>query len=337
MATSKRHRAKRIALFNHKGGVGKTTLTVNIAAALASLGKRVLLVDADPQCNLTSYLIEETVLDEWLDDSDSDDGVTLWTALRPIVQATGNLYKILPFGLGIENAYLLPGDIRMSDFELELTQMWSDCFQRKIRGFRGTSALSELVNTTCRDHHIDFVFYDCGPNVGPLNRIVLLDCDYFVVPAACDLFSIRALKTLGQTMAAWVSDWRTISQLAPDDIYLFNGAPRFMGYVPQHFRIYRGQVSSGYAKYLAQIEKHIVSDVVKVLRRIDKRLASKSLSQNKLGQIKDFGSLANAAQIEGVPLKDAIDGIPEQRLQAEIAFEAIANRIIAMTEQRIRQ
>jgi cellulose biosynthesis protein BcsQ len=332
MATTKRHRAKRIALFNHKGGVGKTTLTVNIAAALASLGKRVLLVDTDPQCNLTSYLIEETVLDEWLDDSDSEDGVTLWSALRPIVQATGNLYKILPFEFGIKNAYLLPGDIRMSDFEQELTQMWSDCFQRKIRGFRGTSALSELVNTTCRDQHIDFVFYDCGPNVGPLNRIVLLDCDYFVVPAACDLFSIRALKTLGQTMAAWVSDWRTISQLAPDGIYLFDGEPRFMGYIPQHFRIYRGQVSSGYAKYLAQIEKHIVSEVVKVLRRIDKRLASKSLSQNKLGQIKDFGSLANAAQIEGVPLKDATNGIPGQRRQAKIAFEAIANRIIAMTE-----
>jgi cellulose biosynthesis protein BcsQ len=332
MATTKRHRAKRIALFNHKGGVGKTTLTVNIAAALASLGKRVLLVDTDPQCNLTSYLIEETVLDEWLDDSDSDDGVTLWTALRPIVQATGKMYKILPFELGIENVYLLPGDIRLSDFEQELTQMWSDCFQRKIRGFSGTGALSELVNATCRDQQIDFVFYDCGPNVGPLNRIVLLDCDYFIVPAACDLFSIRALKTLGQTMAAWVSDWRTISQLAPDGIYSFNGEPRFMGYVPQHFRIYRGQVSSGYAKYFAQIEKHIASNVVNVLRRIDKRLASKSLSQNKLGQIKDFGPLANAAQIEGVPLKDATNGILEQRRQARIAFEAIANRIIAMTE-----
>src|SRR5579875_4148778 len=58
---STRHHAPRIAVFNHKGGVGKTTLTVSIAAALGSLKNTVLLVDSDPQCNLTSYLVEEDV------------------------------------------------------------------------------------------------------------------------------------------------------------------------------------------------------------------------------------------------------------------------------------
>jgi cellulose biosynthesis protein BcsQ len=53
---------KKIALFNHKGGVGKTTLTVNISNAMAEAGKRVLLVDADPQCNLTSFYLEESTL-----------------------------------------------------------------------------------------------------------------------------------------------------------------------------------------------------------------------------------------------------------------------------------
>jgi cellulose biosynthesis protein BcsQ len=332
MTATKRHGAKRLALFNHKGGVGKTTLTVNIAAALASMGKRVLLVDTDPQCNLTSYLIQENVLDDWLDESDTPHGVTLWTALRPIVQGTGNLQKIAPVEAGIRNIYLIPGDIRLSDFEQELTQMWSDCFQRKIRGLRGTNALSELVNLICVDYQIDFVFYDCGPNVGPLNRVILLDCDFFIVPAACDLFSIRALKTLGQTLASWVSDWRTIYQFAPDGIYLFRGKPRFLGYIPQHFRIYRGQVSAGYSRYIAQIEKHILSDVVRVLRRIDKRLASQSISQNHLGMIKDFGTLANQSQVQGVPLKDATGGVPEQKRQARIAFEAISRKIIALTQ-----
>jgi len=332
MKTTKRHRAKRIALFNHKGGVGKTTLTVNIAAALGSMGKRVLLVDADPQCNLTSYLVAEDVLDTWLDESDTSAGVTLWTALRPIVQATGDLYQIEPVEPGIRKVLLLPGDIRLSDFEEELTQMWSDCFQRKLRGLRGNSALSQLVNSISADHGIDYVFYDCGPNVGPLNRVILLDCNFFIVPAACDLFSIRALKTLGQTLATWVSDWRMINRLAPDGIYLLRGDPRFLGYIPQHFRIYRGQVASGYSRYMSQIEKHIASDVVKVLRKIDPKLASTSLSQNKLGQIKDFGTLANESQVQGVPLMLASAGTPAQRQQAQLAFESIARKIIALTE-----
>lgn len=331
-SVKRRHKAKRIALFNHKGGVGKTTLTVNIAAALASLGKRVLLVDADPQCNLTSYLIPEDVLDEWLDESDSSTGRTLWSAMRPIAQATGDLHQVEPVELAIRRVLLLPGDIRLSDFEQELTHMWSDCFQRKLRGLRGTSALSELVNLVSGSHRIDYVFYDCGPNVGPLNRIILLDCDSFIVPAACDLFSVRALKTLGQTLATWVSDWRMIDRLAPDGLYLLRGNPRFLGYIPQHFRVYRGQVASGYSRYIYQIEKHIASDVVKVLRKIDKRLASTSLSQNKLGLIKDFGTLANESQAQGVPLKSVNAGTPEQRRHAREAFESIANKIVALTE-----
>jgi cellulose biosynthesis protein BcsQ len=330
----KRHKAKRIALFNHKGGVGKTTLTVNIADALASQGKRVLLVDTDPQCNLSSYLIAEEVLDHWLDESDGAQGQTLWTALRPVAQATGDVHKIKPVEFGNQNVLLLPGDIRLSDFEQELTQMWSDSFQRKIRGLRGTSALSYLVNEICAEASIDYVFYDCGPNVGPLNRAILLDCDFFIVPAACDLFSIRALKTLGQTLATWVSDWRTIYQLSPDGIYLLRGKPQFLGYIPQHFRVYRGVVTHGYSRYLARIERHIDSDVVKVLRKIDPKLASKSLSQNKLGQVKDFGTLANAAQVQGVPFRSAQSGTPEQRWQAAREFEVIASKIISRTSKK---
>jgi hypothetical protein len=123
-----------------------------------------------------------------------------------------------------------------------------------------------------------------------------------------------------------------IDRLAPDGIYLLRGDPRFLGYIPQHFRIYRGQVASGYSRYMSQIEKHIASDVVKVLRKIDPKLASTSLSQNKLGQIKDFGTLANESQIQGVPLMQANAGTPEQRRQAQLAFEIIARKIIALTE-----
>jgi len=173
-----RHRAKRIAIFNHKGGVGKTTLTLNVAAALAYLGKKVLLVDSDPQCNLTSYLLEDKIVDNLLDHSDGPDGETLWSAVKPIVEASGDVQVIAAKELSIDNLYLLPGDIRLSDFESELNQLWSDCLQRKIKGFRGTAALSAVVNDVAEELDIDFVFFDSGPNIGPLNRSILLDCDY---------------------------------------------------------------------------------------------------------------------------------------------------------------
>src|ERR1700683_1962016 len=101
MKTTKRHRAKRIALFNHKGGVGKTTLTVNVAAALAALGKRVLLVDADPQCNLTSYLVESDVVDDLLDGSSGPKGATLWSAVKPVSEGAGDILQIKPIELSM--------------------------------------------------------------------------------------------------------------------------------------------------------------------------------------------------------------------------------------------
>jgi cellulose biosynthesis protein BcsQ len=327
---TKRHKSQRLTIFNHKGGVGKTTLTVNVAAALAAQGKRILLVDSDPQCNLTGYLVETSVVDDLLDNSDSEQGRTIWSAVKPIVEAEGDVRAVEPIER-LKNVYLVPGDIRLSEFEQELTQLWGDCFQRKTKGFRGTSALSSLINQIANTYDIDYVFYDSGPNIGPLNRVILLDCDHFIVPAACDLFSIRALKAVGHTLAEWIQDWGTIVKLAPDNIYMLPGYPKFLGYIPQRFRVYGGEVSSDYAKYLSRIERHVYSDIVTVLRRIDPALASSSMSQNKLGLIKDFGGTATASQTEGIPIKDVTSGSRAQRDAAESSFAAIAKKIIQRT------
>lgn len=77
---------KKLAFFNNKGGVGKTTLTVNLAEAFAEAGKTVLLIDADPQCNLTSFYLEEADLERMLSESDNGHGQTIWSAVKPVVE-----------------------------------------------------------------------------------------------------------------------------------------------------------------------------------------------------------------------------------------------------------
>jgi cellulose biosynthesis protein BcsQ len=219
----------------------------------------------------------------------------------------------------------------MSEFETALNDLWTECFQRRLRGFRGITALSGLINEISQNDDIDFVFYDCGPNIGSLNKVILLDCDYFIVPAACDLFSVRALKTLGHTLINWTRDWETIIKLAPDDTYLLPGRPKFLGYIPQRFRIYRDQPSSSYAPYFSKIERTINSEIVSFFKKDDPDLIARPMREHKIGEIKDFGTLASAGQTEGLPLWEVSAGSPDQRSSAYEAFNSIANKIVALT------
>lgn len=300
---------------------------MNIAAALSQMGRRVLLVDSDPQCNLTSYLIAEEVVDDLLDNADSAGGRTVWSSLRPVSEATGGVSAAVPIETGLKNVFLIPGDIRLSEFESDLGEFWGQCLQRKMRGFRGTTALSELVNAVSKHIKADYVFYDCGPNIGPLNRAVLLDCDYFVVPVACDLFSLRALKTVGRTIVGWIDSWSSISELAPEGTYLLPGRPVFLGYVPQGFKIYGGVVARAHSQFLSRIEREIQTQVVNSLTAFDPDLAPGRPRDFKLGEIKNYSSLVPASQDSGLPIYEVSAGSPLQREQARSALLKLATRI----------
>lgn len=328
--TTKRHNSKRVAIFNHKGGVGKTTLTVNIASALAALRKRVLLIDSDPQCNLTSYLVDPSVVDDMLDSSEGPKGRTIWSAVQPVAEGTATVKVVDPIETSVDRVFLVPGDIALSKYEQDLHTSWGECFQRRVRGFRGVSALSVLANSVSSSYEIDFVFYDSGPNIGPLNRSILLDCDFFIIPATCDGFSVQALKTLGRTLYEWIKDWGTVLSLAPDDIYLLPGHPTFLGHIIQRFREYAEQPAASYRTFIPRIERGITSDVVNVLRELDESLAPLASTQYKLGQVKDFGRLAPQAQLQGIPIWHV--GNRDEADTAFTLFKGIAEKIIERTD-----
>ena len=324
----------RLTIFNHKGGVGKTTLTVNIAAALARQGKRVLLVDSDPQCNLTAYIFADDVVDDLLDNSEEPSGRTIWSAVRPVYEEIGEVSHLDPMPTPVSGVDLIPGDIRMSQFEESLADSWTSCFKRKLGGFRAITAVSALVQAVIDQDEYDFVFYDTGPNIGSLNRILLLDSDFFIVPVACDLFSTRALSTLGQTLKRWFLDWRTIQALAPDRIYLLPGTPRFMGYIPQRFKTYGQAMASVPAGFLPRVQKRIYADVMSILRKVDPSLTRGTASEARLGQVKDFATTAQKAQEQGVPIWQVQDGNEQHKTEALTAFRAIAKAIIARSRGR---
>lgn len=316
---------RRLTIYNHKGGVGKTTLTVNIAFALAELGKSVLLIDSDPQCNLTSYLLSDDVVDDLLNKSGSVEGRTIWSALKPKLEGTGEVVAVEPHKIG-NRLSLLPGDIRLSEYEEFLGEAWTDSFRRRIGGLKSTTSISYLVKLLSKKTKYDFVFYDTGPNIGPLNRVLLLDSHFFIVPVACDLFSERALSTLGQVLKRWIIDWDTISSIAPDSVTLFRGKPRFLGYIPQRFKVY-GQAMAEQARfYLKRIEKRIYEDIISVLLSIDQDYYAVTKTNPVLGEVKDFSSLAQKAQKEGVALWDST--YPYQKDEAKETFVKLAQELI---------
>ena len=297
----------KIALFNHKGGVGKTTLTINIADAFARAGKTVLLVDADPQCNLTSFYLEESALEELLSDSDDTvGGATLWSAVKPVVEGRGGIVPIEEWQVSEhKSVHLLPGDVLLSEYEEELPAAWTECFRPgRPRGYDVTTALAQVVDHTMAKLKADVCLYDVGPNVGALNRCVLLDCDYFITPVAADLFSLRALSTVGRSVGKWIKDWDTIYDLASaeDKKRLFAGKPSYLGYITSAFKVNSGRnAANPHAEWEKKIAPRVMNRVIEVLKKVDPSLVP-SGGGNKLGGIKHFHSLAPEAQKAGVAI-----------------------------------
>lgn len=329
---------KKIAFFNHKGGVGKTTITVNVADALADAGKTVLLVDADPQCNLTSFYLEESDLEELLIDSDDEKGGTLWSAVKPVVEGRGGIIDIKHWKVGgTRKIYLLPGDVLLSDYEEELPSAWTECFARRTRGYDVTTALSRVASKTGAKVEADVCLYDVGPNVGALNRAILLDCDYFITPVAADLFSLRALSTVGRSMAKWISDWQTILSLATkgDRARLLRGKPEYLGYVTSAFKVNAGRnAASPHADWERKIAPRVRDRIIKDIEGVDPTLVPHSGS-NKLGGIKHFHSLAPDAQRHGTAigkLRGLVNpGHYPQVQEAANEFDHLAKEIIKRT------
>jgi hypothetical protein len=220
------------------------------------------------------------------------------------VEGRGNIVSIPEWQVG-DNLpiFLLPGDVLLSEYEEELPSAWTECFARRTRGYDVTTALARVASATGKKVGADVCLFDVGPNVGALNRAILLHCDFFITPVAADLFSLRALSTVGRSVAKWMTDWATIRNLASatDKAHLPHGKPAYMGYITSAYKVNTGKgAANPHADWEKKIAPRVRDRIIEDIRAVDPKLIPQG--GNKLGGIKHYQSLAAEAQRHGVAI-----------------------------------
>lgn len=179
---------KQIAFFNHKGGVSKTTSVFHIGWMLAKQGKKVILVDCDPQCNLTGLVLDYTQLDEYPYEEKGRalnirDGLAPAFEARPVPLVPVELQPIA----ACPGLYVLPGHVGLAEYESQLAIAHElSTSLAALQNIPGS--LRWLIDLTAKSVDADFVLVDMSPSLGAINQNLFPTSDAFVIPMAPDFF-----------------------------------------------------------------------------------------------------------------------------------------------------
>ena len=286
-----------IAFFNNKGGVGKTSLVYHLSWMYADMGLKVLSSDLDPQANLTaSFLDEEKLEDFW---PDGDHSKTIYGSIEPLLRGVGDIAEN-PYAEEIdERIHLIIGDLALSRFEDELSQQWPHCLDGKERAFRVESAFWRIMKRIMDRSSIDVALIDLGPNLGAINRSILIAADYLVVPLIPDLFSLQGLKNLGPTVREWRNGWQERLKKNPvRDLELPRGQMTPIGYVMMQHAEKIGRPVKAYRRWAERIPLVYSEEVLGK----EYRLMEKREKGNQLGLVKHYRSLMPMAQEAKKPI-----------------------------------
>ncbi len=302
---------KRIALFNHKGGVSKTTTTFHLGWMLAQQGKKVILVDADPQCNLTSMVLEYNSTIELDRFYEQEPERNIRAGLRPAFESIPVLIKAIDCveSKGQQGLYLLPGHIRISEYEVTLgfAQELSSSLQA-LRNIPG--ALAKLLTETAEKHQADYILIDMNPSLSSLNQNLLMISDYFILPTSPDYFSTMAIESLVRVLPRWHkwAEQASKSLLLREAVYPFPAPKvRFLGTIIQNYRLREGKATIGFQNWIDKIHANVAEKLVPELSKHQMVFDEEYYHDNGienfcLASIPDFNTLIATSQENKVPV-----------------------------------
>ena len=287
-----------LTFFNNKGGVGKTSLVYHLAWMYAELGHQVLAADLDPQANLTGmFLDEERVERLW---GGGGSRRTVYGALQPLLEGTGDIgdpHLEHP----LDRLSLIVGDLSLSSAEDELSSQWPACLDRQPRAFRVISALWRIMQRAAASAGANVILVDVGPNLGALNRAVLVATDYVTVPLAADLYSLQGLRNLGPTLKNWRTEWEERRSRNPiPDLGIPKGRMQPIGYVVQQHSIRLSRPVKAYDTWINRIPEEYAENLLESSR--GPYPPSPEYDPHSLALVKPYRSLVPLSQEARKPI-----------------------------------
>lgn len=283
-----------LSVFNNKGGVGKTTLTYHVAHALSEMGKKVLVVDADPQCNLTIYALGQEYIHRLWEQEDSfiDEGFegskkkltedqyetllgetrSLHFLLKPTEEGTGDLNTLPPPARLTRNLHIIPGRLTLHLYEEKVASRWTDIYRGEPLAIRTITKIRSLAEKYAEIHGYDYVVIDTSPSLGSLNKVIISTVDGFFVPASPDLFSLYGIKNIGKALATWKDEFDIVYKLISNEKrHLFpDKFVTFLGYTIYNAKKYTGynewDLAKAHMNYARQIPQTIEENIKEEMR-----------------------------------------------------------------------
>lgn len=264
-----------VSVLNSKGGVGKTTLAANIGVGLARLGYKVLLLDLDPQTNLTFSFYSP---DEWDADLRPNRTIKRWfdaqlTDLAAVPRLT-NLTVMPPRIADRLNGDagrldLLPSHIGLTDLDLQLSrEMYSDT---STRGWAHQLRLHRILADALEDDDVadyDFVLIDCAPDFGIVTRIAVVASDCLLVPAKADHLSVLGIGHLLGNIKDLTADYRNFG----DAVRPIN--PRVLGVAFTMVQVYSEKPIASQQKVINTLAKAVNVPIFDTFVRNSPKVAS---------------------------------------------------------------